>query len=126
MSEEGKERRHFVRAEFPCKITVYTPTQHVLHANTENIGAGGLRVFLEEQLEISSIVGLEIYLDKVPLICQGRIVWVIDKVRRSPNDVPRCDTGIEFYRMKEQDKHVVGNFVSAIFLGSEENVPKET
>ena len=78
MDWEGIEKRRFVRANFPCKIAIYTPAQHILASHTENIGAGGVRVILEEKLEIASNVGLEIYLEKEPIVCEGKIVWVVE------------------------------------------------
>ena len=114
MNWEGIEKRRFVRANFPCKIVIYTPTQHILASHTENIGAGGVRVIIEQKLEISSNVGLEIYLEKEPITCKGKIVWVVEKVNPISKKSFLFDTGLEFIDIKEDDRLVINNLVETI------------
>jgi len=113
MAWDGVEKRNFIRANFPCKIIIYTPSEHVLISHTENIGAGGVRVIIEESLDISSIVGLEVFLSGTQIICKGRIVWVVKKVDSDDNEANIWDTGVEFYEIAERDRKVVENFVDA-------------
>jgi c-di-GMP-binding flagellar brake protein YcgR len=110
----GIEKRRFVRANLPCKIIVYTPTEHIIITHTENIGAGGVRVILDECLNISSIVGLEIFLDDEPIKCESRIVWVIEKETSNIAKDRRWDTGVEFYKIDEEDRNIVNNFVEGV------------
>jgi c-di-GMP-binding flagellar brake protein YcgR len=114
MSWNGVEKRRFVRANFPCKILVYTPQERTISTHTENIGAGGVRVLIEERMEISSIVGLEIYLAQEPIICKGKVVWMVEKKSCYRRDFIFYDTGIEFVDMKEEDRKVIKNCVEAI------------
>ncbi|MCK4912817.1 MAG: PilZ domain-containing protein [Candidatus Omnitrophica bacterium] len=114
MSWEGTEKRNFIRANFPCKILIYTPSEHALIAHTENIGSGGLRTIIEENLDISSIVGLEVFIGGTQIICKGRIVWVVVKAGFEKSDINIWDTGIEFYEISERDKKTVKNFVDSI------------
>ena len=109
----GVEKRNFIRANFPCKILIYTPAEHVLISHTENIGAGGVRVIIEESLDISSLVGLEVFLSGTQIICKGRIVWVVKKVGSNEDEADIWDTGVEFYEIAERDRKVVENFVDA-------------
>jgi c-di-GMP-binding flagellar brake protein YcgR len=119
MTKEFKERRGFVRANVPCKIIVFLPQRHEIDSHTENIGAGGVKVVIEEKLEISSIVELRIYLEREPIVCKGRVVWVLDKVTSSAEQKAVYDTGIEFYEIKEEDRMRINNFVRAITSGKE-------
>jgi len=111
---DGKEKRRFVRANLPCKIIIYTPKEHIIITHTENIGAGGVRVIIDENLSISSVVGLEIFLDDKPIECEGRVVWVIDKKEAELATTNRYDTGIEFYKISDNDRGVINNFVESM------------
>ncbi|UCC96033.1 MAG: PilZ domain-containing protein [Candidatus Omnitrophota bacterium] len=112
-----KERRRFIRARYPCRIIVHAPQKHIISTHTENISAGGIRVLIQEELKVSSIVGLEIYLREQPIACQGRVVWVVEKKSDYQRDFIFFDTGIEFYEIKDEDKHAINTFVESLFFG---------
>jgi c-di-GMP-binding flagellar brake protein YcgR len=114
---DGIERRRFVRANFPCKIIVYAPKEHAIPTHTENIGAGGVRVIIDEKIEIHSIVGLEIFLTKEPIVCKGRVVWVVEK--KIKESFPLYDMGIEFWEIKEEDRLIIKNFVESVISKKE-------
>ncbi|MDP8290023.1 MAG: PilZ domain-containing protein [Candidatus Susulua stagnicola] len=116
MSWEGTEKRNFIRANFPCKILIHTPSEHVLIVHTENIGTGGVRTIIEENLDISSVVGLEVFIGGTQIICKGRVVWVVVKAGFQKDDTNIWDTGIEFYEISDRDKKVVKDFVNSIIL----------
>ena len=111
---DGTEKRRFIRANLPCKIIIYTPTEHIIITHTENIGAGGVRVIIDENLSISSVVGLEIFLNEGPIRCEARIVWAVGKEKAGPSGPNRYDTGIEFYKIEDRDRNVINNFVEAM------------
>jgi len=101
------EQRRFVRAKFDCKIIIHTPKEHVIVSHTENIGAGGIMVIINESLQVSSVVGLEIYLNGEPIVCSGRIAWAVEN--------QGCyDTGVEFTKISEEDRRVIDNLVKSI------------
>lgn len=112
MNWDGVEKRNFIRANFPCKIVIYTPSEHAIVSNTENIGAGGVRVIIEESLDISSLVGLEIFLGGNQIICKGRVVWVVARAGSQESEADSWDTGIEFYEIEERDRKAVEGFVN--------------
>lgn len=115
MSWNGREKRSFVRANFPCKIIIYTlGKEHTIVAHTENIGAGGVRVIIGECLNISSQVGLELFLGGAQIICKGRIVWVVERSGSSNVEVNVWDTGIEFREISARDRKIVDSFVKTI------------
>lgn len=111
---DGVETRNFIRASFPCKIIIRTPSEHTLISHTENIGVGGVRVMIDESLDIPSLVGLEVFLGGVQIICKGRIVWVVEKSGSEKREANIWDTGIEFYEIAERDKKVVESFVNIV------------
>lgn len=117
MRWSGIEKRRFVRVKFPCKIIVCTPEKHVIVSHTENISTGGVRVIIDDKLEISSLVGLEIYLGDRPVICKGRVVWVVEIVSPVLKTPGMNDTGIEFYEIKEKDKKSINRLIKAIVSG---------
>jgi len=119
MVDEVSEKRKFVRANFPCKIIISMPQEHVVSTHTENIGAGGVRVIIEEKIDISSLVGLEVYLPKNAISCKGRIVWVVEKMSAYRDGFVFYDTGIEFYDIQPADKRVINSFVQDIVSDSE-------
>lgn len=114
MEERGQEQRRFVRAKFPCKIIISAPQERIFSSYTENIGAGGVRVLLEERLDISDFVGLEIYLAEEPIVCKGRVVWVVQKGNTMLKANTRFDTGIEFFEISGGDQAAITNIVNAL------------
>jgi c-di-GMP-binding flagellar brake protein YcgR len=119
MGWDGKEKRRFVRACFPCKIIITKPEEQVIKTHTEDIGAGGVRVVIEKRLDISCLVGLEIYFGLESVKCEGRVVWVLDKRDPVSDASVMFDTGIEFYNISEDDRKVIDNFVNAVISAQE-------
>jgi|GEM_PF-384081 c-di-GMP-binding flagellar brake protein YcgR len=115
MEWKGRDKRQFIRASFPCKVTIYTPQRRVLNIYTQDLSEGGMRIICEEKLEISSLVGLRVYLDKETAVdCQGRIVWVLEKPDSLIETSFLYDTGVEFYDMTEEDKRVIGDRIKLL------------
>ena len=108
------EKRKFVRARFPCRISIYTSHGHVISTYTENISAGGVRVLIDENLEISSIVGLELQFNENIIVCKGRIVWVLDKESQYKSGLVYYDTGIEFYEISDYDRGIINETIEKI------------
>ena len=104
MSWHNKESRKFVRAKYPCEITIPGPQKHIISTHAENISAGGIRLIIEERIEPSSIIGLDLYgVTKEPIICKGRIKWVFTKKNPSNKNRLLYDVGIEFSQIKKED-----------------------
>jgi len=114
MDYQGIEKRRFVRAKFPCSISIHTLHDHVITTYTENISAGGVRVVIEEKLESASTVGLEIQINKNVITCKGRIVWVVNKESPYKKGIFYYDTGIEFYEIKEDDRGIIDDAIEEI------------
>ena len=92
------DNRKFPRADIPCKVsTIFAERLLVFASHTENMGVGGIRVILEEKLQVSIIVNLELLLldNEKRIKCTGQVVWV--KEINPPEVKPRLfSTGIRF------------------------------
>ena len=111
----GAEKRRFPRAKFPCKIVVYLPQQHTVVTHTENIGCGGVRIIIDENLEVSSVVGIEIFLDNGKVLrCKGKVVWKLEEKSPLAKDAILFDLGLEFIDMKKEDKETIKHIVASL------------
>ncbi|MCF7869675.1 MAG: PilZ domain-containing protein [Candidatus Omnitrophica bacterium] len=112
MKGDPKERRRFRRASFPCEIYILTAPLHVIQCKTENIGAGGVRVLIDENLPLHSIVGLKLYLSKKPIECRGKVVWIVK--RKIEEKDFKFDIGLEFHQISSEDRQIIGIFVKSL------------
>lgn len=112
MKTDPKERRKFRRASFPCKIYILTAPLHVIQCRTENIGAGGVRVLIDENLPLYSLVGLKLYLSKKPIECRGKVVWIVE--RKSEKKDSKFDIGLEFHQISSEDRQTIDIFVKSL------------
>ena len=114
MNWREAEKRRFVRANFSCKIVIHTPKESVITTTTENIGAGGVRVIINEAIEVSSMVDLEVEVGDRLISSKGRVAWTVPKQDSGDLETLRHDTGIEFYRISHKDQEVIKKLVESI------------
>jgi len=113
---ENIEKRTDRRLNIACKIKfIINDKQSVFSAHTENISAGGMMVIIGEEIALSTIVDLELFLwnkDK-PLKCRGQIAWANEITPKETK--PRLfNTGIKFLEMSDTDKAQISEFVNNI------------
>ncbi len=81
-----EERRKFPRADVKYEINVICtgeviqgkPQNYIFHTYTENLSEGGIRVTLEKEVKVGSLVELELFItdkESLPIKCHGVIVW---------------------------------------------------
>ena len=102
---QGINQRRFPRAKCQCKVKLKQQGHtFTISTVTENVGLGGVCIYLEKGLDIFSPVDLELILGdgKPPVRVQGTIVWVVR--RRELKKVSCFDTGVEFTELSPQDK----------------------
>lgn len=115
MNWDSEERRKFVRAKYPCEITIPGPQKYIISTHAENISAGGIRLIVEKRIEPSTIIDLDLYgITKEPIICKGRIKWVFTKKDPSNQNRLLYDIGIEFFQIKKEDVDEIKKFVVSI------------
>lgn len=114
MQYSGNEKRRFIRANIPCKIIIYLPAEHTITTHTENIGAGGVRVVINEKLDIFSSLSIELYIQQKVIAAKARVVWVVDKPLEAIGGIASYDTGIEFCQIAAADVKIIDDFVNKI------------
>ncbi|MCK4519821.1 MAG: PilZ domain-containing protein [Candidatus Omnitrophica bacterium] len=120
MSWDSRKRRKFVRAKFPCEITIYGPQKYTISTHAENISAGGIRFITKEKIAPASIVGLDLYgIKKEPIVCTGKVKWAFAKKDSSSQNNFLYDIGIEFSRIKEKDVVEIKKLLVSIVSGKE-------
>jgi hypothetical protein len=110
------EKRRFPRAQITCKIsTVYGERLLVFNTHTENIGEGGIRVILEQRLNIPTSVDVDLFLSdrEAPLKCRGEVVWAIEI---KPQGVTPLlfDTGVKFIEINSVNKEAIRGVVQTL------------
>lgn len=93
-----REKRRYKRGDIHCRVFAYVAEPRVIGAFTENVSEGGLRAILDEKLQVSSIINLELFLHDDPTICKGKVVWVKPIKSSEYPGLYFFDTGIEFLR----------------------------
>ncbi len=115
MNWDSSERRKFVRIKFLCEIAVYTLSRKkMLSINTENISAGGIRVFLKERLSSGKIIELKIHgIGKAPIACKAKIIWAFPREMPQYKKNTVYDTGMEFYQLSKKDLNKIKKIIAA-------------
>lgn len=112
---DGVDRRKFVRAEYPCLITVRknTPPPQSVLTHTEDIGVGGVRVIIRKQIEIMREVDLELDLkDTMPtVLSKGVIAWAKEIPLARKGESLHYDIGIRFLALKNEDRRRIETIV---------------
>lgn len=111
---QGMNKRTFPRINVACDLTIDAPEVSVLKTKTENLGAGGLCVILDRELDKFSTVHLQILLthDTFPVKGDGKVVWLV-KSRRLGLDssTVQYDVGIEFINISDADRERINRFI---------------
>lgn len=112
---DGFNKRKFPRANLRCELILLDQQGgEPVRASTENVGAGGVCVFLESPLEKFSTLSLRLELDpQLPWIqTAGRVVWSVP-TRDLVSKKEYFDTGIEFVDMQPGYQELVRRYVES-------------
>lgn len=113
---DGVDRRKFLRAEYPCLITLRkrTPPPRAFLTHTENISVVGVRLFIKEKVEIMTEIDLELELkDTFPNVtAKGLIKWVKECAALQEGKPKRYELGICFTQLKDEDRRRILNIVA--------------
>ena len=113
-----QQRRKYPRANYPCSITVlrHGAASEVIMANTSNIGAGGICVYLNEVLAIDTELEIRIdnFFEGSPLKCRGKVL----RCKHDPTAVQKrqkfYEIGIEFFEMDDAQRLYLLGFVERL------------
>ncbi len=124
----GIERRKFPRAELKYKINVICdgtvllgePGEFTFHTYSENISVGGLKVILERQLTVGTLVQLEIFVTpSAPVICKGIVVWT-HKVNPDDTKPDLHETGMQFIELDDMGQSIISDVIHKVVSKSAE------
>ncbi|HNX82080.1 MAG TPA: PilZ domain-containing protein [Candidatus Omnitrophota bacterium] len=116
------ERRKFPRAELKYKITVVcdgtvilgAPSDYTFHTHSENISVGGLKVILDRQLPVGTLVQLEVFVTpNAPIVCKGIIVWT-QRINPQETKPDLFETGIQFIELDDMGQSIIANVIAKI------------
>jgi len=108
------EKRKFPRVNITCKISVtFADRLLVFNTHTENISAAGIRIILQEKLNISTMLDIELFLlgKEIPIRSKGRVVWA-DEITPVGIRHRLFDTGIEFIEINDYNREEIIKFVA--------------
>lgn len=118
------ERRKSSRAELKYIINVICDgmvllgdlNEFTFHTYTENICVGGLKVVLERQLHVGTLVRLEVFVTPgAPIICKGIIVWT-KKINPSETRPDLFETGIQFIELDAMGQSILSDLINKVAL----------
>jgi len=122
---EGLDRRKFPRINYPCLIVIYNSENapETILTHTENIGVGGICVILKQNIEIFSSVKLEIDLLDMGehLQCQGKVIWNVQRKRKSNEKSLFYDIGIEFEGIVNKDRQRLETVIRRVVKEQDES-----
>ncbi|MBN1689083.1 MAG: PilZ domain-containing protein [Candidatus Omnitrophica bacterium] len=111
---DGFNKRKFPRVNIQCQVVIHPHTApKPIEAVTENLGARGACVLLNEPLErfTPCRIRLELKKDKPAVECSARTVWIV-KTQEGRSRTKYCyDTGIEFLEMSDSDSQNIREFI---------------
>lgn len=112
MSWTGLDQRAFPRISARCDISIQHSLAGVIKTHTQNVGAGGVCVILQRELEKLSSVHLKLALeDPDSLIeCEGRAMWIVRSTDPASRKVS-FDTGIGFVGLKPEAEKRLAAFL---------------
>ena len=113
----GINRRRFPRASYKCLISIKKRlTAKTISTDTENIGAGGICILLNEDLGLFQGVDVELFMGEgAPQIkCGGTVVWVVKKSDSKQKGSYYYDTGIEFIDIRPEDRDKISGVIDQL------------
>ena len=115
----GQERRRYERITYhaPCRYEVGSGKRisKLLESGTsfvKNISLGGLLIEMMKQIDIDSLIDLEVVIPtaKEPIRAQARVVWV----NRVEENEDRYDVGMSFTSISLDDKDKISSIKKRI------------
>ena len=121
---DGFDKRKFPRLSLTCEITIHSEEEpKPISATTENLGIGGVCVFLDHALERFSTCRIKLDLgSKNPRIeCAGKVVWTVP-TRQVKQTKRRFDTGIEFVDLDVKEQEFIRGYIETELRKSPEKL----
>jgi len=104
---EGMDRRKFPRVMYPCMVKVISSDgiQPQILTHTENMGQGGLCVTLKNEINLFTLVELEVDLLGIEehIFPKGKVVWNVRRKSIEKIKPMFYDIGFEFTEISKRD-----------------------
>jgi len=107
MSWDKIDRRRFIRIKFPFTIHLYPTGEPPISAYTEDISAGGIKVTVHQELKVSSLVNLEVYVKLRPIVCKGKVIWINKRESEFLEGEIFFDIGMEFQGLNPEEREAI-------------------
>ena len=107
-------RRKSIRVDYPFTIHIYIPEEPPISAYTENVNESGVGVTIMREVEVNSIVKLEIHTRQRLVECYGRIGWMKKRESKYVEGRFFFDVGIEFRDIKKEDRELIKDCIDRI------------
>jgi len=107
MSWDKIDRRRFIRIKFPFTIHLYPTGEPPISAYTEDISAGGIKVTVHQELKVSSLVNLEVYVKLRPIVCKGKVIWINKLESEFLEGEIFFDIGMEFQGLNPEEREAI-------------------
>lgn len=112
---DGFNKRKFPRISLDCQVSVSPQGKaKILKSKTENLGAGGVCLITEEEVERFDRCQFKIQIPNAEVIDgKGKVVWVIPrKVAKEP--LKTYDVGIEFIDFEADGQKRLIQYLAAL------------
>lgn len=110
----GPERRKFLRLNAATiEYVVIGKGSSKDMSFTRDIGAGGVCIFVAENIKVGSLLALKIYLPRVedPIEAKGKVVWRDISSFLSGQGRRHYDVGIEFCEIDKHKRKMIDKYV---------------
>lgn len=111
-------KRKYPRVNYPCAITVWKRdgASEVIMANTANLGAGGMCVYLNETIAPETELDIKIdnFFEANPLKCHGKVVRCREDKSAAAGRQKFYEVGIEFISMDDDMRFYLSGFVERL------------
>ena len=114
MDRDPIDRRRYIRVKFPFSIHIYPQRKSPISAYTENISEVGIMVTVREAVEVPSVSSLLIYVEREPIACNGKAIWIKQKKSEYIDGGIFFDIGFEFQDLKGRDQSIIKEHVHAL------------
>lgn len=122
-----EERRRYIRLDTRLRITYrILPSPAPTISETLDIGGGGIRIFLNEPMNVGTLLELEIFLpeDNKPIRCRGKVVWIeeFSIYQGTKEERKELEAGVEFTNIAPEDRDHIIKYVILGYASKEGGV----
>ena len=110
------QKQRYPRALYRCTVSLWTSEGPVrVNCFTKNVSTGGLCIVMQDQLDVSQQVRLQIHIEDSlpPVVCEAVVRWTLAyRMNVPPSPSTRYETGFEFCEISPTDRARIEKVVS--------------